>query len=434
MKTDSRRRQRVARLLVRAELSRLVLIEAHDPDLRRVTITDVEMPPRSASRRASTSPASAARTSARGAAAALDRAAGISAPRGRPALPAALRAGAPLPLDRSLERGARIEELLREGPAAADEPTRTTSRERRGTSARCAAPRLPPPDRQAGGPHVARRRRAGAPRRPACPASATAERSTRWRRDSCCSARAARRGSRASSRVMDKSYEGTIRLGPRDDDLRPRGRDRRPGPRRRRGVTARGSSRRPPRRSAASSCRRRRRTRPRRSAAASSTRWRARARPCRSMPKKVRVTRLDVRRARRRAALAVLDRLLLGHVHPLDRARARRAASAAARTSSRCAARASATSRVADAVAARALRGDAAEERLAAAARRAALPRPVPVPADPLASLEAWKIRRGQSVPARGVDGPRGRLGHPRRTRRRDARARPGHPDRRPEA
>ena len=44
MKKDSRRSQRVADL-VRAELSRLVLIEAHDPDLRRVTITDVEMPP-----------------------------------------------------------------------------------------------------------------------------------------------------------------------------------------------------------------------------------------------------------------------------------------------------------------------------------------------------------------------------------------------------
>ncbi len=44
MKKDSRRSQRVADL-VRAELSLLVLTEAHDPDLRRVTITDVEMPP-----------------------------------------------------------------------------------------------------------------------------------------------------------------------------------------------------------------------------------------------------------------------------------------------------------------------------------------------------------------------------------------------------
>ena len=43
MPKDSRRSHRVADL-VRAELSRLVLIEAHDPDLRRVTITDVQMP------------------------------------------------------------------------------------------------------------------------------------------------------------------------------------------------------------------------------------------------------------------------------------------------------------------------------------------------------------------------------------------------------
>lgn len=44
MKKESRRSSRVSDL-VRAEISRLVLIEAHDPELRRVTITDVEMPP-----------------------------------------------------------------------------------------------------------------------------------------------------------------------------------------------------------------------------------------------------------------------------------------------------------------------------------------------------------------------------------------------------
>jgi len=43
MKKDSRRSSRVADL-VRAELSLLVLTEAHDPELKRVTITDVEMP------------------------------------------------------------------------------------------------------------------------------------------------------------------------------------------------------------------------------------------------------------------------------------------------------------------------------------------------------------------------------------------------------
>ena len=44
MKKESRRSQRVADV-VRAELSRLLLLEAHDPDLHRVTVTDVEMPP-----------------------------------------------------------------------------------------------------------------------------------------------------------------------------------------------------------------------------------------------------------------------------------------------------------------------------------------------------------------------------------------------------
>ena len=44
VKKESRRRQRVADV-VRAELSRLLLLEAHDPDLHRVTVTDVEMPP-----------------------------------------------------------------------------------------------------------------------------------------------------------------------------------------------------------------------------------------------------------------------------------------------------------------------------------------------------------------------------------------------------
>lgn len=44
MKKETRRSQRVA-LLVREEISRLVLHVAHDPDLRAVTITDVEMPP-----------------------------------------------------------------------------------------------------------------------------------------------------------------------------------------------------------------------------------------------------------------------------------------------------------------------------------------------------------------------------------------------------
>ena len=44
MKKDSRRRERVADI-VRAEISNLLLTEVHDPEIRLVTITDVEMPP-----------------------------------------------------------------------------------------------------------------------------------------------------------------------------------------------------------------------------------------------------------------------------------------------------------------------------------------------------------------------------------------------------
>lgn len=44
MKKDSRRSQRVADL-VRSEISNLLLTEVHDPEIRLVTITDVEMPP-----------------------------------------------------------------------------------------------------------------------------------------------------------------------------------------------------------------------------------------------------------------------------------------------------------------------------------------------------------------------------------------------------
>ena len=44
MKKETRRSQRVSDL-IRSELSLLLLTEAHDPDVKTVTITDVEMPP-----------------------------------------------------------------------------------------------------------------------------------------------------------------------------------------------------------------------------------------------------------------------------------------------------------------------------------------------------------------------------------------------------
>jgi ribosome-binding factor A len=108
--SGSRRPQRVA-LLVREELSRLVLMVAHDPDLRRVTITDVEMPGdlRSARIYFSCLGTEAERELAE---AALDRAAGYL--RREVTRRCGLRYAPELTFrfDETLERGARIEELL----------------------------------------------------------------------------------------------------------------------------------------------------------------------------------------------------------------------------------------------------------------------------------------------------------------------------------
>ncbi len=108
--SGSRRPQRVA-LLVREELSRLVLMVAHDPDLRRVTITDVEMPGdlRSARIYFSCLGTEAERELAK---AALDRAAGYL--RREVTRRCGLRYAPELTFrfDETLERGARIEELL----------------------------------------------------------------------------------------------------------------------------------------------------------------------------------------------------------------------------------------------------------------------------------------------------------------------------------
>lgn len=110
MKKTSRRSERVADL-VRAEISRLVLIEAHDPVLRKVTITDVAMP---ADLRSARVYFSVLGDDAEWdeALAALDRAAGFL--RREVGRRCALRFAPELHFfsDRSLERGARIEELL----------------------------------------------------------------------------------------------------------------------------------------------------------------------------------------------------------------------------------------------------------------------------------------------------------------------------------
>ena len=117
-----------------------------------------------------------------------------------------------------------------------------------------------------------------------------------------------------------RARSGSARHG----DVRPRGRAGRRRPRRR-ARRPRRRSRRAAKRSGASSCSRRRRTRPRRSAAGSSTRWRARARAVPSLPKTVRVSRLQFGPLAD-GRLDVLDRLLVRHLHPLDRERPRRAA------------------------------------------------------------------------------------------------------------
>ena len=112
MKKDSRRSQRVADL-VRAELARIVLTEAHDPDLRGATITDVEMPPDLKSARVyfSCLGDEAQREKVAGA---LGRASGYL--RREIGQRCRLRYAPELFFisDLSLERGARIEELLQQ--------------------------------------------------------------------------------------------------------------------------------------------------------------------------------------------------------------------------------------------------------------------------------------------------------------------------------
>ena len=121
MKKESRRSQRVADL-VRAELSTLLLIEAHDPAVKTVTVTSVEMSPDLQSARVyfSVLGGDADRDSA---AEGLDRAAGYL--RREVGRRCGLRYAPELHFvaDRSLERGARVEELLAQVLPARKEET-----------------------------------------------------------------------------------------------------------------------------------------------------------------------------------------------------------------------------------------------------------------------------------------------------------------------
>jgi ribosome-binding factor A len=120
VKKESRRSQRVADV-VRAEISRLLLLEAHDPDLRRVTVTDVEMPPDLKSARVFFS-CLGGDDEREQAGQALRRAAGYL--RREVGQRCQLRYAPELHFisDRSLERGARIEELLQQVRPPSEEP------------------------------------------------------------------------------------------------------------------------------------------------------------------------------------------------------------------------------------------------------------------------------------------------------------------------
>ena len=120
MKKETRRSQRVADL-VRSELSMLVLSEAHDPDLRKVTITDVEMPPDLKSARVYFS-CLGGDDEREKAGEALRRAAGYL--RREVGRRCELRYAPELFFvsDRSLERGARVEELLHQVLPPKEEP------------------------------------------------------------------------------------------------------------------------------------------------------------------------------------------------------------------------------------------------------------------------------------------------------------------------
>ena len=112
MKKESRRSQRVADL-VRAEISSLLLIEAHDPAVKGVTVTGVEMSPDLQSARVYFS-VLGGKSERESAAEGLGRAAGYL--RREVGRRCALRYAPELHFipDLSLERGARVEELLQQ--------------------------------------------------------------------------------------------------------------------------------------------------------------------------------------------------------------------------------------------------------------------------------------------------------------------------------
>ena len=120
MKKESRRSQRVADL-VRGELATLLLIEAHDPAVKGVTITAVEMSPDLQSARIYFSVLGGDAERAK-AADGLERASGYL--RREIGQRCGLRYAPELHFiaDLSLERGARVEELLAQVLPPKEEP------------------------------------------------------------------------------------------------------------------------------------------------------------------------------------------------------------------------------------------------------------------------------------------------------------------------
>ena len=196
-------------------------------------------------------------------------------------------------------------------------------------------------------------------------------------------------------------------------------------------MTAAASRARPRPRSGASSCSPRRRTPPRRSAGG---KFYEMARKGETVPVDAEEgPRLGARLRTASRTAGSPSRSPAPRAPTSARSRATSArSSAAARTSSRCAARASATFDVADAVTLERFEAMPPAERLAPPHAVPLSRVPFPFPRIQLASLEAWKIRRGQAVPARGLEAREGRLGHPARPLERHAGARPGQPDRGP--
>ena len=281
MKKDSRRSQRVADL-VRAELSRLVLIEAHDPDLQgrddhgRRDAGGPEVGPRLLLLpRQRTRPAS-----------------GRPRPCGAPRATCAARSARGCGLRYAPELfflSDRLARARRAHRGAAPRRSCDPRRRTRKTSRDPASPaRLPDalrrgflflidkPEGLTSHDVVERVRKATA-----VPAH-RAQRHSRSDGDGSAAALRRRRGAPAGLLHADgQVLRGHHPAGPSDDDVRPRGRARSAPTATHAHVTAedgRGGGRTP---SAASSSSPRRPTRPRRSADASSTRWRARARASR---------------------------------------------------------------------------------------------------------------------------------------------------------